>query len=69
MFLKRVNIIIVVVFVIIPNASLEYPGEKKRTQPIYGVEFRTELGTHWWKSSVCNTLSPPVANTLNMIGE
>ena len=42
----------------------EYPGEKQ-SQPTYGVDFTTELGSHWWKQSVCNTLSPPVDNTIN----
>ena len=64
MFQKRVNIIIVVVIVIIPIEGLEYPGEKQ-FQPTYGVDFTTELGSHWWKQSACNTLSPPVANTIN----
>ena len=64
MFQKRVNVIIVVVIVIIPIEGLEYPGEKQ-SQPTYGVNFTTELGSHWWKQSVCNTLSPPVDNTIN----
>ena len=64
-FQKRVNIIIIVlVIVTIPIIGLEYPGEKQ-SQPTYGVDFSTELGTHWWKQSVYNTLSPPVANTIS----